>query len=730
MSFQACSTPDGKLVKTVDEFNEVLKTAMPGDKIVLANGTWTDAELLVKAKGTAESPITISAETKGKVIFTGQSNLRIAGEYLIVSGLVFKDGYTPTSVVISFREKTGKYANHCRLTESVIDNFNNPERFSTESWVDLYGQNNRVDHCYFIDKRCQGVTMTIRLPDELCQNNHHQIDHNYFAFRQNLGSNGGETLRIGTSKYSLTTSGTVVEDNYFGHTDGEHEIISIKSCGNVIRNNTFNECWGTVTFRHGHDNLAEGNFFFGNGKVNTGGIRIINERNKAINNYLSGLTGTRFRGALVVMNGIPNSPINRYNQVIGGVFRNNTFLNCENVQLCAGSDQERTLPPIETVIENNIFYLKGKKKLFTVYDDISGITFQNNYLSKGVKPISGVRIDMVDLQVVKNSYGLPVPVSPALKNAGCSLEKPEATAENCGPSWFKTENKALLFDQGKTISVLPGVNTLVEAVEKSNAGDRIVLSDGEYLNSKTIQVKVPVTIMSDKKPLITSEKSNMFVIENGGALKLQGLQISGTQAPDMAGNVIVSTSKYSMNRNYKLVAENCNVKDLSVNHSFSFFKSYKNTFADSVKIKNCDFQNITGHVIELDSENEDLGIYSAENVNIEGCSFNHIKGSVINLYRGGTDESTFGPVFKMENCEIKDVGVGSRNKEEACLYLHGVQRTNIEHSSFLKSKPIKLFLTNGEPVTRIDSNEFYSEVGIVSNDPHYEQINNILAKPE
>ena len=54
-----------------------------------------------------------------------------------------------------------------------------------------------------------------------------------------FGSNGGETLRIGTSHYSLSDSFTVVENNYFERTNGEVEIISVKSGKNQIRNNVF-----------------------------------------------------------------------------------------------------------------------------------------------------------------------------------------------------------------------------------------------------------------------------------------------------------------------------------------------------------------------------------------------------------------------------------------------------------------------------------------------------------
>jgi len=119
---------NGNLVSTLEAFNERLTTIEPGDSIVLAKGIWKDTELLFEANGTVEKPITLTVEEKGKVILEGQSNLRIAGNHLIIKGLVFKNGYTPTNSVISFRKSREEMANNSRLTECVIDNYNNPER--------------------------------------------------------------------------------------------------------------------------------------------------------------------------------------------------------------------------------------------------------------------------------------------------------------------------------------------------------------------------------------------------------------------------------------------------------------------------------------------------------------------------------------------------------------------------------------------------------------------------
>ena len=133
------------LVKTPEEFEDAVKSLEPGDTITLANGTWNNFEILFVGEGEKDNPIRLTAETRGEVVLTGQSNLRLAGEYLEVSGLVFKDGFTPTQEVVSFRRNKEHLANNSRVTEIVIDNFNQPERQEPDFWVMMYGKNNRFD---------------------------------------------------------------------------------------------------------------------------------------------------------------------------------------------------------------------------------------------------------------------------------------------------------------------------------------------------------------------------------------------------------------------------------------------------------------------------------------------------------------------------------------------------------------------------------------------------------
>ena len=211
-------------VRNQNEYAQALSGVEAGDIIILANGEWRDFEMVITGHGREGAPITVISEEAGKVILTGQSSLRIGGEHILVTGLVFRDGYSPRGEVISFRRTKQDISRNSRVTEVVIDNFSKPDRYESDYWVGIYGSNNRFDHNHLVGKTNKGVTLAVRLDSEESRENGHRIDHNYFGPRPVLGSNGGETLRIGTSRYSMYRSETIVENNIFDRTDGEVEI--------------------------------------------------------------------------------------------------------------------------------------------------------------------------------------------------------------------------------------------------------------------------------------------------------------------------------------------------------------------------------------------------------------------------------------------------------------------------------------------------------------------------
>ncbi|MBC3765810.1 polysaccharide lyase 6 family protein [Neptunicella marina] len=706
-------------IENKQAYQDIASHLVAGDSVTLKNGVWTDFEILLKGKGTKQSPISLTAETKGKVILSGQSNLRLAGEYLQASGLVFKNGYTPTSAVIEFRQNKENLAYHSRVTEMVIDNFNNPDKEESDYWIALYGQHNRFDHNHIVGKRNKGVTLAVRLDSENSQQNYHQIDHNYFGYRPVFGSNGGETIRIGTSHYSLTNSNTRVENNYFEHTNGEVEIISVKSGKNIIRGNVFFEARGTLTLRHGRGNLIENNIFIGNGKDHTGGIRVINEDQIIRNNYLEGLTGYRFGSGFTVMNGVPNSPINRYNQVDNATIENNTFINVRHIQLAAGSDRERSATPINSRFRKNLVFNVNAQQPFTVFDDVSGILFADNIANSKVLPelAAGFKQQQIELKLAPN--GLLYPDSSI--NAGASRDLTTLSRNDTGVSWYAKVPAVVAFDSGKTHTVNAEPAALLTAIQNAESGDVLEIKAGAFTVPKLIDIDKTLTIRAQKAGSVTLsyERSTLFEIKNGGSLKLDGLIISGERCPDAAGNSVVRTQKWGMIENYRLEVLNAKLVDLDINHSFSFFVTGKGALADNILLENNQFSKVTGDILRLNTEIENLGVYNAEYVTLQHNVFNDIKGAVTKLYRGGTDESTFGPHFVMTDNQLTHVGFGKRNKRNASVYLQGVQVTNISNNQFKNSAPVRIDHTVGEPKTLIARNTFDGTSAPVVQEIHF-----------
>ncbi|WP_422358844.1 chondroitinase-B domain-containing protein [Reichenbachiella sp.] len=370
------------VVRTVTEFNTAVESATAGDTIFLQNGIWQDAQLDFFASGTSENPVVLKAQTPGEVVLSGASRLRIYGEHLVVSDLDFQNGNSSGDDIIQFKKSSSELAQNCRLTNIRILDFNPATDNIAYKWVSIYGSNNRVDHCHFEGKNNEGALMVVWLTGEA---NHHQIDHNYFANIPELGRNGGETIRIGTSTNSLTESRTIVEYNLFEACDGEIEIISNKSGFNIYRYNTFRNSEGMLTLRHGDDCEVYSNFFFGGEGKSSGGVRIIGERHKVYNNYFQDLEGDGFRAAISMMNGVPDSPLNRYFQVKNAEVVNNTIVSCkEPFAIGEGSDSERTLPPLDCTIANNIAISTTGSQVITYTDTPINMSYESNYMTGNV----------------------------------------------------------------------------------------------------------------------------------------------------------------------------------------------------------------------------------------------------------------------------------------------------------------------------------------------------------
>ena len=295
------STPDMRCpnaaVVNLEALGDALNIAGAGSVICMADGIWRDALVNVEASGSSEAPLTLRAETPGRVFIEGESLFVVRGDHVKVEGLYFRNGRPANdSGVIQLR------GNHNQLTQTTIDGYNGAG--GDRKWVSLYGQYAVVDYNRFENKTTPGALLTVWRDDDGPQ--YHRIRYNHFRnYADGGGANGWETIRLGTSTHSQSNSYTLIENNRFESCDGEIEIISVKSGSNTIRGNTFIDSKGLLTLRHGKANTAENNIFLQYGKTGGGGVRFYDEGHIIRNNYMAGIrTSTDARGAIVVHSGL------------------------------------------------------------------------------------------------------------------------------------------------------------------------------------------------------------------------------------------------------------------------------------------------------------------------------------------------------------------------------------------------------------------------------------------
>jgi poly(beta-D-mannuronate) lyase len=328
-----------------DALAEAVGKAGGGDTVVIRDGTYADRSLVIRCSGAEGRPLTIRAQTPGKVVFTGKSSLEVRGAWVAVEGLVWD---RCTVGPFTFRE-----SQNCRLTGCAIVDCNPPDA-SRIHWIRIAGptsRDNRIDHCYTSGKTKDGVVLTVEGDDGKMPLGT-RIDHNHFKDVIRAVRNGLETIRVGTSGFGQLESHTTVEWNVFENCSGDAEIISSKSCANTYRYNTFLGCDGAVTMRHGHRSTIEGNWFYGQGRRNSAGVRLHGSDHRVFNNYFEGLG----QFSVSLPSGQSKFVPTGHEPTVRAVVAHNTVMDPIGPAILIGADRgtQRDTPPTDCAILNNL----------------------------------------------------------------------------------------------------------------------------------------------------------------------------------------------------------------------------------------------------------------------------------------------------------------------------------------------------------------------------------------
>ncbi|MDC1104193.1 chondroitinase-B domain-containing protein [Polaribacter sp.] len=714
--FSCQKTTSPILVSNVIELENAIKAAKAGDDIVLKNGIYKDVEIKFVGEGTKDHPISLRAETPGEVFIEGVSNLKISGNFLNVSGLFFRNGHSPSENVIAFRTSKSNVANNSSVTNCVILDFNNLERDQDNLWVQFYGKHNTLAHCYIAGKTNGGPTVRVDLKGNQSIRNYHQIVNNHFGPRPRKGGARGETIQLGSSYTSMSPSNTTIANNLFEECNGEVEIISSKTNFNLIKNNVFYKSEGSVVTRHGNYVTIDGNYFIGDGvNENYGGIRIINTGHWVVNNLFYKLKGKNFRSPLAVMNGIPKSPLNRYNQVTDVVVAYNTYVDSNSPwQFGVGTNiaQAAVLPkseirsarPLRTEVVNNVIYNSvGDPNPIIEHDKADGVTFKSNIISNnGVEVANSHGLIFKELTLTAIGKNLSVPTSgfddvkiyngfdfESITNdlLGESREKSNKigailNAKNLnldlldkskyGATWFSNE---VATKASKTHKV-SSASELIAKLSEAENGDIITLNDGSYQISKPIVINKKITIESKAKAEIFyngAANTPAFELHPYGKLSVKNIKLKGN-----ASNYAFASLKENMFNHFGL-----EVTDSEISNFNYALRVYKQSFSEAITFTNTSISNCENG-IELSEETNDRGDYNTEYLTIDGCNFNQVKQNVVDYYRGGYDESTIGGNLLITNSTFTNCGAKEKNKR--LLNHNGIVNVNINNNTFTNNK--------------------------------------------
>lgn len=712
-------------VENADDLKKAIDSAKPGSEIILSDGVWKDIQIEFAAEGTKDAPITLKAETPGKVSLEGQSSLKLAGEYLIVENLHFKNGYTPSDAVIEFRIDKKHIANNSRVSNIVIEDYSQPNRSISDLWVIFWGRHNQLDHSYLGGKFNEGPTLRVALDGNENIKNYHQIVNNHFGPRPRKGGPKAETIQIGSSQTSMAPSYVKVADNLFEECNGEVEVISSKSSFNEFSNNIFYKSEGSLVLRHGNYCEIEGNIFIGDGESPYyGGIRVINTGHWITNNYFYNLRGDEFRSPLAIMNGIPKSPLNRYNQVTDVVVAHNTWINNSTpwqLSVGANNDKDDILPPSEIrsarpkriVIANNLVYNSDfETPLLKAYDKVDGVEFHNNIVNPKIE-VENSEDGIIQQELKMEQQGdyvfFPATGQEFLSDVYPGFEFKniqtdvfnESREENnmvgaftrsdyniedllsdqkYGAEWFTKEK--LKPNKNKISIPKKEAGSLHQKITEAKNGDIIELAGGNYKLNRSLVIDKEITIQSKnernkaKISFSAGENIPLFELQANAFLKLKNVELEGS-GDEMA----FATLKDNMSSGYNLEVDNSEISDFK-----TILKAYKRSFADEISFVNTIFKDASQGIL-LDAETDDLGDYNAEFLNIDQCVFKDISKDVISYYRGGYDESTIGGNLEITKSEFIDCG--DKDDSNILIKNRGIVNVNISNNVF-EDNPVEV----------------------------------------
>jgi hypothetical protein len=285
-------------VSNSNQLAEAMRTAEPGDHIVLANGNYSGPGAFSRA-GTSTAPIVVRAANLLGARITGGA-IRLAADYQILYGLDFVN----TRHAIEGGAVAGRFW-RCRFRDRPAPSTDIALGINSSRHAD-------IAHCEFVNWAGRGIAARVNGGAR-----NFIIRRCLFRDAPNQRSSSGaqknvtEALTIGFGLDDApVNAGGRIEYNRFVAWSSDDEVISNKSSGNIYFRNSFESCNGNLTNRMGRNNRYEANEF-----RNTRGAWDLDGRNLWLGNKHTGSSYAEWRDWWVmagsVRSGAYNNPDDR-----------------------------------------------------------------------------------------------------------------------------------------------------------------------------------------------------------------------------------------------------------------------------------------------------------------------------------------------------------------------------------------------------------------------------------
>ena len=392
-------------IMTLSDLEHRVSDARPGDTITLDDGVYDGDMCELVAKGTTTHPITIQAKNIGKAVIQGP--ISIKGDYINLVGLRFEE---KGSIKIRGRG--------CRISRCVMNDV------QVGNWIRVTADSREVEieRCRFENKTNNLVEMSgcqlIHI-EVFNQGERHHIHHNHFVdIPEGRGDNGYETIMLITEDAPKDPEPgdceTVIEYNLFERCNGESEIISVKSNGNLLRRNTFRDCRGALVLRTGDGNVVSENFFFGEGELRAGGVCLQGTDQVVVNNLFHSLNAF----GVCMSDGTMDK---HYVRVERALIAFNTFVGCSPAMDVGRNHRlyPNGIVPKDCVIANNAFVRSDGTVRLVQDDEPVDWMWEGNVTDGdlGMPARDGIKVERVDVDYLPNGVVAPAESSGLIGNA-------------------------------------------------------------------------------------------------------------------------------------------------------------------------------------------------------------------------------------------------------------------------------------------------------------------------